>query len=57
MWMINEMAGSVFETCYNSVLWAVKNGVTTGKTTISFAPDDSCIRAQIVTFLYRDMAA
>ena len=42
---------------YNAVLWAVKNGVTTGKTKTSFAPDDPCIRAQIVTFLYRDMAA
>ena len=41
----------------NAVLWAVKNGVTTGKSKTSFAPDDPCIRAQIVTFLYRDMAA
>ena len=39
----------------DAVLWAVKNQVTTGKTETSFAPKDACIRAQIVTFLYRDM--
>ncbi len=37
----------------DAVLWAVKNGITTGKTDNSFAPDDPCTRAQIVTFLYR----
>jgi hypothetical protein len=40
-----------------AVLWAVKNGVTTGKSNTSFAPDDPCTRGQIVTFLYRDLAA
>ena len=38
-----------------AVLWAVQDQVTTGKTTTSFAPKDACIRAQIVTFLYRDL--
>jgi cell wall assembly regulator SMI1 len=38
---------------YNAVLWAVENGVTNGKTDTTFAPGDTCTRAQIVTFLYR----
>ena len=37
-----------------AVDWAVKDGITTGKTATSFAPEDACTRAQIVTFLYRD---
>ena len=39
-----------------SVRWAAAAGVTTGKTDELFAPEDSCTRAQIVTFLYRAMA-
>ncbi len=38
---------------YDAVLWAVENGITTGVEESSFAPDDSCTREQIVTFLYR----
>ena len=38
---------------FEAVLWAVANGVTTGKTETAFAPDDPCTRAQAVTFLYR----
>ena len=41
---------------YDAVRWAAQAGVTTGKTDKLFAPDDSCTRAQIVTFLYRAMA-
>lgn len=36
-----------------AVLWAYKNQITTGVDTTHFAPDAQCIRAQIVTFLYR----
>ena len=43
--------------CYNAVLWAIQQGVTTGKSNTKFAPDSACTRAQIVTFLYRDQAA
>lgn len=39
---------------YAPVVWAVREGITTGKTETSFAPNDTCTRAQIVTFLYRD---
>lgn len=39
---------------YNAVLWAVKNNITAGITKTSFAPQSSCTRGQIVTFLYRN---
>ncbi len=39
-----------------AVLWALENGVTTGKTANTFNPDGECTRAHVVTFLYRDMA-
>ena len=38
---------------YDPVLWAVENGITAGKTSTTFAPDASCTRSQIVTFLWR----
>ena len=41
---------------YKAVLWAVENGITNGMTKTSFAPDTTCTRGQIVTFLYRAMA-
>ena len=40
---------------YAPVLWAVSRGITNGVTANRFAPDSPCIRADIVTFLYRDM--
>lgn len=39
-----------------AVAWAVKEGITTGTTTTTFAPNNTCTRGQIVTFLYRDLA-
>ena len=38
-----------------AVAWAVENEVTKGKSATSFAPNDVCTRAQIVTFLERAM--
>ena len=38
---------------YNAVLWAVENDVAKGVSETLFAPDTSCTRAQIVTFLWR----
>jgi len=38
---------------YDAVLWAVENGITQGTSATTFSPDDDCLRAQIVTFLYR----
>ena len=37
----------------NAVAWAVENGVTNGIGDGLFGPNNSCTRAQIVTFLYR----
>ena len=38
---------------YNAVLWAVENGITNGMSATKFAPNASCTRGQIVTFLWR----
>ena len=38
---------------YTPVLWAAQNGIVAGITETTFAPNQSCTRAQIVTFLYR----
>lgn len=37
---------------YEPVMWAVKNGITSGTSKTTFAPKDGCTRAQVVTFLY-----
>ena len=42
--------GSFYEM---PVLWALENGITTGATATTFNPDGECLRAQVVTFLYR----
>jgi len=36
-----------------AVKWAVKQRITTGMDEMHFAPDDTCTRAQMVTFLWR----
>ena len=41
----------------DAVQWALKNGVTNGISASAFNPDASCTRAQIVTFLWRTLAA
>ena len=38
---------------YKAVLWAVEQGITTGVSATAFAPDSSCTRGQVVTFLWR----
>ncbi len=38
-----------------AVAWAVARGVTNGTSATTFSPDGVCTRAQIVTFLYRDL--
>ncbi|MBR3991313.1 MAG: S-layer homology domain-containing protein, partial [Clostridia bacterium] len=38
---------------YNAVLWAVENEITNGMDATHFAPNATCTRGQIVTFLYR----
>lgn len=45
----------VYETdyYYKPVLWAVENKITAGTDATRFSPDGSCLRCQVVTFLYR----
>lgn len=38
---------------YKAVLWAVENGITTGKDATHFDPDGTATREQFVTFLWR----
>lgn len=42
---------------YDAVLWAVKEGITSGTSTTTFAPDMTVTRGQTVTFLYRAAGA
>ena len=44
---------AVDEFYYDSVVWAVENGITDGTTAYHFSPDNSCLRSQVVTFLWR----
>ena len=37
----------------DAVLWAVEKEITNGTSANKFSPNDTCTRAQIVTFLYR----
>ena len=37
----------------DAVAWAAENGITTGTSADKFSPNQTCTRAQIVTFLYR----
>ncbi|MCQ2560583.1 MAG: S-layer homology domain-containing protein [Clostridia bacterium] len=37
---------------YDAVLWAAKNGITSGTGKGTFSPDAVCTRAQMVTFLF-----
>ncbi|MBE6951305.1 MAG: hypothetical protein E7451_08225 [Ruminococcaceae bacterium] len=38
---------------YDSVMWAVQEGITTGATETTFNPNGQCQRAAVVTFLWR----
>ena len=42
--------GSFYE---DAVQWAVDMGITTGTSETTFSPDNDCLRAQVVTFLWR----
>lgn len=51
----NTSFGDVSASAYynNAVKWAVANGVTAGVGNGKFAPNQTCTRGQIVTFLYK----
>ena len=38
---------------FSPVLWAVENGITTGASETTFNPGGECMRAHVVTFLWR----
>lgn len=40
----------------DAVLWAVAEAITNGTSATTFAPDKTCTRAEVVTFLYRCLA-
>ena len=40
---------------YKAVLWAVENGITSGMSADTFGTNETCTRAQIVTFLQKAM--
>ena len=52
--MVNPFT-DVSEDAYNyqAILWAYASGITGGMTETTFAPNATCTRAQIVTFLHR----
>ena len=40
---------------YQAVQWAVSKGITSGTSATTFGSNDTCTRAQIITFLYKAM--
>lgn len=38
--------------CYDAVNWAASKGITSGTTPSTFSPDQPCLRAQGMTFIY-----
>lgn len=53
---LSTFADVAADSVYSQAIsWAVTQGITTGKTETTFAPDEICTRGHIVTFLYRAM--
>ena len=42
-----------YSFAYKAILWAVKNGITTGRTATTFAPGAKVTHQELLTFLYR----
>ncbi|MBQ6159878.1 MAG: leucine-rich repeat protein [Oscillospiraceae bacterium] len=40
---------------YDAMLWALETGVTSGKDDTHFAPNETCTRGQVVTFIWNAM--
>ena len=38
---------------YNAVYWALRQNITEGTTDTTFSPNDACVRAQVLTFIWR----
>jgi hypothetical protein len=54
-WMFLLPFTDVSGWAYEPIAWCYKEGITSGTTATTFAPNDPCTRAQMVTFLYRYM--
>ena len=42
-----------YEWYFEPILWAVDNGITAGTSATTFSPGNTCLRSQVVTFLWR----
>ena len=42
-----------YEKYYESIAWAVEQGITTGTSETTFSPGKNCTRAEIITLLWR----
>ena len=51
----NDVAPGSFY--YEPVMWAIENGITNGTSATTFGPNDQCMRAHVVTFLWRAMGS
>ncbi len=52
--LVNPFADVPFGSFYyEPVLWAVEKGITNGTSATTFGPNDQCMRAHVVTFLWR----
>jgi len=51
-----DVSGDEYILCQGAISWALENGITTGTSATTFSPDNTCTRAQIVTFLYRSIS-
>ena len=47
---VDVIEGSFF---YDPVAWALENNITTGTSATTFGPNGECLRAHVVTFLWR----
>ena len=48
-----DVSKTVHAAFYDAIMWAVKEGITTGTDATHFNPNGKCDRATIVTFLWR----
>lgn len=42
---------------YDPVMWAIENSITNGTSATTFGPNEQCMRAHVVTFLWRAMGS
>ncbi len=65
LWKLAGKPGSILPSAFmdvpkgtdemKAVTWAVEQGITVGTGRLTFSPNDSCTRGEIVTFIYRDI--